>query len=178
MTSSKAFLYHCHHVVNGSWHGRLPRCVSCTSPKPHVVNAPALFSSADEISTGLDSTTTYQIVRCMRNVAHLQEVRRSSVIATCRYLSLCTLGCTCDLLMPLNAVTVPRGEQATRTCKAGSDCLSISKQKPACAAVQATVLMSLLQPPPETYNLFDDIMLLSDGASLLRSSLTALLTCC
>jgi hypothetical protein len=30
--------------------------------------------------------------------------------------------------------------------------------------VQATVLMSLLQPPPETYDLFDDIMLLSDGA--------------
>lgn len=29
---------------------------------------------------------------------------------------------------------------------------------------QATVLMSLLQPPPETYDLFDDIMLLSDGA--------------
>ncbi len=139
-----------------------------------MVNAPALFSPADEISTGLDSTTTYQIVRCMRNVAHLQEVRRSSVIATCRYLSLCTLGCTYDLLMPLNVVTVPRGQQATRTCKVGSDCLSIFKQKPACAAVQATVLMSLLQPPPETYNLFDDIMLLSDGASLLRSSLSAL----
>ena len=28
----------------------------------------------DEISTGLDSSTTYQIVRCMRNVAHLQDV--------------------------------------------------------------------------------------------------------
>ncbi len=33
-----------------------------------------------------------------------------------------------------------------------------------CVLKQATVLMSLLQPPPETYDLFDDIMLLSDGA--------------
>lgn len=35
----------------------------------------------DEISTGLDSSTTYQIVRCMRNVAHLQDVSliRSSI---------------------------------------------------------------------------------------------------
>lgn len=68
-----------------------PDVQAAQGSKPRVVNAPALFSPADEISTGLDSTTTYQIVRCMRNVAHLQEVRRSSVIATCRYLSLCTL---------------------------------------------------------------------------------------
>ena len=35
---------------------------------------------------------------------------------------------------------------------------------------QATVLMSLLQPPPETYDLFDDIMLLSDGALVLPAT--------
>ncbi len=56
----------------------------------------------DEISTGLDSSTTYQIVRSIGNVAHLRE---------------------------------------------------------------ATVLMSLLQPPPETFDLFDDVMLLADGAA-------------
>jgi ABC-type multidrug transport system ATPase subunit len=28
---------------------------------------------------------------------------------------------------------------------------------------QATVLMSLLQPPPEVFELFDDVMLLSEG---------------
>ena len=56
----------------------------------------------DEISTGLDSSTTYQIVRSIGNVAHLRE---------------------------------------------------------------ATVLMSLLQPPPETFDLFDDVMLLADGAT-------------
>lgn len=31
------------------------------------------------------------------------------------------------------------------------------------AARQGTVLMALLQPPPEVYELFDDIMLLSEG---------------
>ncbi|CAN8270209.1 unnamed protein product [Cochlearia groenlandica] len=54
----------------------------------------------DEISTGLDSSTTYQIVKC------LQEIVRFT---------------------------------------------------------NATVLMSLLQPAPETFELFDDIILLSEG---------------
>ncbi|KAL5757768.1 hypothetical protein ACOSP7_020379 [Xanthoceras sorbifolium] len=54
----------------------------------------------DEISTGLDSSTTYQIVKCMQQIAHLTE---------------------------------------------------------------ATILMSLLQPDPETFDLFDDIILLSEG---------------
>ncbi|CAI9105088.1 OLC1v1003939C2 [Oldenlandia corymbosa var. corymbosa] len=54
----------------------------------------------DEISTGLDSSTTYQIVKCLQQVSHLTE---------------------------------------------------------------ATILMSLLQPAPETFDLFDDIILLSEG---------------
>lgn len=54
----------------------------------------------DEISTGLDSSTTYQIVKCMQQIAHLSD---------------------------------------------------------------ATILMSLLQPDPETFDLFDDIILLSEG---------------
>ncbi|GMN37140.1 hypothetical protein TIFTF001_006570 [Ficus carica] len=54
----------------------------------------------DEISTGLDSSTTYQIVKCLQQIVHLTD---------------------------------------------------------------ATVLMSLLQPAPETFNLFDDIILLSEG---------------
>ncbi|KAL3740884.1 hypothetical protein ACJRO7_022072 [Eucalyptus globulus] len=54
----------------------------------------------DEISTGLDSSTTYQIVKCVRNFVHLME---------------------------------------------------------------ATVLMALLQPAPETFDLFDDLVLLSEG---------------
>ncbi|KAF8025631.1 hypothetical protein BT93_F2467 [Corymbia citriodora subsp. variegata] len=54
----------------------------------------------DEISTGLDSSTTFQIVKCMQQIAHLTD---------------------------------------------------------------ATILMSLLQPAPETFDLFDDIILLSEG---------------
>ncbi|XP_042501406.1 ABC transporter G family member 42-like [Macadamia integrifolia] len=54
----------------------------------------------DEISTGLDSSTTYQIVKCLQQIVHLTE---------------------------------------------------------------ATIFMSLLQPAPETYDLFDDIILLSEG---------------
>ncbi|MBA0604820.1 hypothetical protein Godav_017455, partial [Gossypium davidsonii] len=54
----------------------------------------------DEISTGLDSSTTFQIVKCVKNFVHLME---------------------------------------------------------------GTVLMGLLQPAPETYELFDNIMFLSEG---------------
>ncbi|XP_057834764.2 ABC transporter G family member 36 [Cryptomeria japonica] len=54
----------------------------------------------DEISTGLDSSTTYQIVKCLQQFTHLMD---------------------------------------------------------------ATILMSLLQPAPETFDLFDDILFLSEG---------------
>eukprot|EP00897_Mesotaenium_endlicherianum_P001116 jgi/Mesen1/11004/ME000098S10399 len=54
----------------------------------------------DEISTGLDSSTTFLITKCLMNLAHLQD---------------------------------------------------------------ATLLVALLQPAPETYDLFDDIMLLAEG---------------
>ncbi|XP_077218109.1 ABC transporter G family member 42-like [Tasmannia lanceolata] len=54
----------------------------------------------DEISTGLDSSTTFQIVKCLQQIVHLTE---------------------------------------------------------------ATIFMSLLQPAPETFELFDDIFLLSEG---------------
>ncbi|KAJ3681311.1 hypothetical protein LUZ60_015800 [Juncus effusus] len=58
----------------------------------------ALFM--DEISTGLDSSTTYQIVACLRQLAHITE---------------------------------------------------------------STVVVSLLQPAPETYDLFDDVILMAEG---------------
>ncbi|XP_071718388.1 ABC transporter G family member 29-like [Rutidosis leptorrhynchoides] len=58
----------------------------------------ALFM--DEISSGLDTSTTFQIVKCLQDITHL---------------------------------------------------------------TRATVFMSLLQPSPETFNLFDDIILLSQG---------------
>lgn len=54
----------------------------------------------DEISTGLDSSTTFQVVKCLRQFVHVME---------------------------------------------------------------GTVLMSLLQPPPETFELFDDVLMLAEG---------------
>ncbi|KAK9054723.1 hypothetical protein SSX86_025802 [Deinandra increscens subsp. villosa] len=65
-----------------------------------MIVGPAKTLFMDEISTGLDSSTTFQIVKCMQQVAHLTE---------------------------------------------------------------NTILMSLLQPAPETFDLFDDIILLSEG---------------
>ncbi|KAL5568890.1 hypothetical protein UlMin_025465 [Ulmus minor] len=61
---------------------------------------PAKALLMDEISTGLDSSTTFQIVRFMRQMVHIMDV---------------------------------------------------------------TMIISLLQPAPETYDLFDDIILLSEG---------------
>lgn len=61
---------------------------------------PAKVLLMDEISTGLDSSTTFQICRYMRQMVHISDV---------------------------------------------------------------TMVVSLLQPAPETYELFDDIILLSEG---------------
>ena len=72
----------------------------------------------DDISTGLDSSTTYQIIKCLRDFCHLR---------------------------------------------------------------MGTVFISLLQPAPEVYNLFDDVMLLSEGMSLccyLKASLFHVLQKC
>ncbi|MQM18092.1 hypothetical protein Taro_051077, partial [Colocasia esculenta] len=65
-----------------------------------MVVGPTKTLFMDEISTGLDSATTYQIVKCMGNFVHQMD---------------------------------------------------------------ATLLMSLLQPPPETFELFDDLILLAEG---------------
>ena len=61
---------------------------------------PAKTMFLDEISTGLDSSTTFQIIKGLRHFAHIR---------------------------------------------------------------QATLLIALLQPTPETYHLFDDVILLSEG---------------
>ncbi|GMI82035.1 pleiotropic drug resistance 12, ATP-binding cassette G40, PLEIOTROPIC DRUG RESISTANCE 12 [Hibiscus trionum] len=65
-----------------------------------MLAGPAKLLLMDEISTGLDSSTTYQIVKCLRQSIHI---------------------------------------------------------------LNGTAFVSLLQPAPETFELFDDIVLLSDG---------------
>ena len=61
---------------------------------------PRLVMMMDEISTGLDSSTTFQMVQSIRHMAHLQR---------------------------------------------------------------ATICVALLQPAPEVFDLFDDIMVLAQG---------------
>ncbi|KAK3408154.1 hypothetical protein EUGRSUZ_J00454 [Eucalyptus grandis] len=68
---------------------------------------PAKAFFMDEISTGLDSSTTFQIVKFMRQMVHIMDV---------------------------------------------------------------TMVISLLQPAPETYELFDDIVLLSEGQIVYQGS--------
>lgn len=65
-----------------------------------MIVGPAKALFMDEISTGLDSSTTYQIVHSIKQMVHILE---------------------------------------------------------------GTAVIALLQPDPETYDLFDDIILLSDG---------------
>ncbi|XP_039114168.1 ABC transporter G family member 41-like [Dioscorea cayenensis subsp. rotundata] len=65
-----------------------------------VIVGPTKALFMDEISTGLDSSTTFQIVTCLQQMAHITE---------------------------------------------------------------ATIVISLLQPAPETYDLFDDIILMAEG---------------
>ncbi|XP_024517239.1 ABC transporter G family member 34 [Selaginella moellendorffii] len=66
----------------------------------------------DEISTGLDSSTTYQIVKCLKQSVH---------------------------------------------------------------ATSGTMVISLLQPAPETYDLFDDVILLSEGQIVYQGPRTTVL---
>lgn len=72
---------------------------------------PAKALLMDEISTGLDSSTTYQIVNSIRQSIHI---------------------------------------------------------------LQGTAVISLLQPAPETYDLFDDIILISDGQGVYHGPIKCL----
>uniref|UniRef100_R7W113 Pleiotropic drug resistance protein 3 n=1 Tax=Aegilops tauschii TaxID=37682 RepID=R7W113_AEGTA len=65
-----------------------------------MIVGPSKVLFMDEISTGLDSSTTFQVVSCLQQLAHISEF---------------------------------------------------------------TILVSLLQPAPETYELFDDIILMAEG---------------
>ena len=73
------------------------KLLKCTG---EMIVGPTRAMFMDEISTGLDSSTTFQIVKSLRQFAHVMS---------------------------------------------------------------GTVMMSLLQPAPETFDLFDDIILLSEG---------------
>lgn len=73
---------------------------SCLCETGEMIVGPTKTLFMDEISTGLDSSTTFQIVKCLQQIAHFTD---------------------------------------------------------------STIFMSLLQPAPETFDLFDDVVLLSEG---------------
>ena len=95
-----------HHSMNGTVRNSTAQYITihymchCCPTAGEMMVGPKKTLFMDEISTGLDSSTTFQIVKCMGDFVHLRE---------------------------------------------------------------GTVLMSLLQPAPEVYNLFDDVLLLSEG---------------
>ena len=78
-----------------------------------MIVGPKQVLFADEISTGLDSSTTFNIMQCLRHFTHFQS---------------------------------------------------------------ATVLVALLQPAPETYALFDDVLLLAEGHVVFHGPLPQIVT--
>lgn len=68
-----------------------------------MIIGPSKVLFMDEISNGLDSSSTFQIVKCLQQLTHITE---------------------------------------------------------------STTLISLLQPAPETFDLFDDIILMSEGPTV------------
>lgn len=77
-----------------------------------MIVGPARVLLMDGISTGLDASTTFQIITCLQHLAHLTE---------------------------------------------------------------STILASLLQPSPETFNLFDDIILMEEGRIIYHGPRTSVL---
>ena len=115
---------------------------------------------ADEISTGLDSATTHDIV----------QVRSSPCLPLAGCRTTCLAACpTCPApCQPLRA-----GRQGThvqplppRLPPASPNCPiwpPMQAMKRTTRYLNSTMLVALLQPAPETLELFDDIMVLSSG---------------
>lgn len=77
-----------------------------------MIVGPSRVLFMDEISNGLDSSTTFQIVSCLQQLVHITE---------------------------------------------------------------ATALVSLLQPAPETFELFDDVILMAEGTIIYHGPRTLIL---
>jgi ABC-type multidrug transport system ATPase subunit len=54
----------------------------CWVAAVQLMVGPAKTLFMDEISTGLDSSTTYLIVRCIRNYVHLLDVSLAPLLPT------------------------------------------------------------------------------------------------
>lgn len=101
-----SFLFSCY-IVNC-----MPECYICILFSGELLVGPARVLFMDEISNGLDSSTTYQIIKYLRH-------------STC--------------------------------------------------ALDGTTVISLLQPAPETFELFDDVILLCEGQIVYQGPCDAVL---
>ena len=132
----------------------------------------------DEISTGLDSSTTYQ-VRSEAAVTGVCSNEPSHEVSS----KLCTFAG--NVVTAASAGPIPLSVQYfyVRVWKGSARSINIlhfvglCRNRAAWAAPQIvkylrdathelryTTMVALLQPAPETYELFDDVLLLSDGA--------------
>ena len=86
-------------VLQDCSHGCKPchlcfKFVACV-PAGEIVVGPCKTLFMDEISTGLDSSTTYQIVSCIRNMVRMRNVR---LFPHCATLSFCNFVLANDML--------------------------------------------------------------------------------
>ena len=59
-----------------------------SAPVGEIVVGPCKTLFMDEISTGLDSSTTFQIVSCIRNMVRMRNVRAHTSCMPCYFIGL------------------------------------------------------------------------------------------
>ena len=67
--------------------------LSCQAKAKWAVHPcrPSKVIFADEISTGLDSSTTFQIVQSFSNLAHMRKVLTSAQLLPCAFVIYCLM---------------------------------------------------------------------------------------
>ena len=86
------------------------------APEGEIVVGPCKTLLMDEISTGLDSSTTYQIVSCIRNMVRMRNVRPIFY---------------CTMLLPCGCVLV---DDMLSCCRTSMQCVKkLQYMKPECA---------------------------------------------
>ena len=110
----------------------------------------------DDISTGLDSSTTYQIIKCLRDFSHL---RMGTVFISLLQPAPEVYNLFDDIML------LSEGRSALLVCLlCCTTCYIIECLRAFC---HLRTGISLLQPSHEVYNLFDDVVLLSEGIPVL-----------
>ena len=110
---------------------------------------------ADEVSTGLDSNTTFTIARSLRNYCHVMKVGGGVGGGRAKQQQQ-------QQQQQQAALSSPPVHSHPQACIVRQQ----HARPPPCRhrpVSQATMLVALLQPAPETFELFDDVVLLASG---------------